>query len=201
MRIPRLPPLLLLCLGLAVLAVACGGDEAPRPRPQDGQYDNPTVRYRFEYPQDWADVSDKVGLSVREGDPDLVDSVAVGKFDEATGFFDGVLVFVVRINETVNDSNRDRHLDELDQAFRRQAELIGALMATPTTVELGGLKARQYIAEFVFGGAAQVQAASAQTVTFFGDRQYTVNCQGRQSTFDEVVLRGCEQVLQSFRFR
>lgn len=182
------------------LSVACGGDE-PKPRPVDGRYENRVVRYSFEYPRDWQDVSDKVGLSIREGSPDIIDSVAVGRFDERTGFFDGVHVFVVRVNETVNESNIERHLSEVDEAFRRQAELTGAILVPPTNVELGGLRARQYITEFVFGGAAQVQAASAQTVTFFGDRQYTVNCQGRAATWDDLILAGCEQVLQSFRFR
>jgi hypothetical protein len=192
-------PLALMSSILVVLAAACGGGSAADPRPENGRYENRTVRYSFEYPQQWPDASDKIKLSVAEAN--VLDNVAVGAYNEETGFFDGVHVFVVKLSETVNAEDIDHHLEQLDDIYRRQAEAVGGRLQTPTTVELGGLKARQYIIEFVYGGLAQVQTASAQTVTFWGDRQYAVNCQGSAATWDEKVLPGCEQVLQTFRFR
>jgi hypothetical protein len=196
----RSPRFLLGLLSVALLtAMACGGSGG-EPAPKAGHYENEAVRYLFDYPDDWQDVSDTIQLTFNEGEEATVlDSVVVGNLEEETQLLNGVQVTVVQVNAEVTDENRATELLALDPLYDQLASQAAGGVTAKSDVELGGLAARQYVVEFVY--ANQVQAASAQTVTFFGDRQYIVNCQGRADTFDEQVLPGCEQVLQSFRFR
>jgi hypothetical protein len=183
----------------ALVGLACSSGGGPS-RPAPGVYESAAFGYGFTYPGDWPNITDKIALSLEEEGPKVLESVAFGEYDERTGFLDGVHVFVVEINETVTPDNIERHFAELDDAFRKQSAAVGGKMTPPTDAELDGVRARQYLVEFVYGGLAQTQAASAQTIAFIGNRQYAVNCQGRASTFNEKVLPGCEQVLQTLRF-
>lgn len=213
-RLKLLPmsPRLKLALGFAAaavigLAVGVGsyllltGDEV-KPRPKDGRYSNSRVRYQFEYPIEWKDLSAEVKGALPAG-ADTVDYLAVGDTEAETGILNGIQIIVVRIDHTVSGENLEKELVELEPLFRQQATRAAGILKDPQWVELGGLKARQYITQFELGRANQplVSVVSTQVVTFFGDRQYTVNCQGRLATFDEKVLPGCELVLQTFRFR
>jgi len=183
----------------AYIAFVSGGDEGI-PRPTDGRYTNNRMRYTFEYPSDWADVSDQIKLSLPAGAKvKILDHVVVGSVEPEIGLLNGVQISVVQMSQTVDAGQLEAELQALDAIFQQQATTVKGTLSTPEWVELGGLKARQYVFDFTFGFGDR--AASAQVVTFFGDRQYTVNCQGRFSSFDEKVLPGCEQVLQSFRFR
>lgn len=182
-----------------VLLTACGGgddDDAAPARPADGRYENSKMRFEFEYPKEWGDITDKVKLVV-PAETKILDHVAIGTYEEQSGFMNGAQVSVVEIMEDISQPELEAELEALDETFRQQAATVRGKLLEPQWVELGGLKARQYVVEFVLGFD---QAASAQTITFFGARQYTVNCQGRFSSFNELVLPGCEQLLQSFRF-
>ena len=182
---------------IALVAAGCGaGDSAPAPR--GGHYRNDGVRYRFDYPASWEDASQAVTIQVGEGKLDLVDKVAVGEVEEDTGILNGVMVIVVRIDHAVTAEGLEKELSELDALHKEFAASVAGVLTTREGVELGGLRARQYLVQFAYRGIAEV--ASAQTVTFFGDRQYTVNCQGRASRFESDVLPGCEKVLETFRF-
>jgi hypothetical protein len=197
----RTPRLLLGLLSIALLTVAaCGGGGDEDPAPKDGHYENRSVRYFFDYPAEWPDVTDTLQLTFNEGQQATVlDSVVVGNVEDEIMLLNGVQVTVVQVNAEVTDENRASELLALDPLYDQLASQAAGGVTAKSDVELGGLAARQYVVEFVY--ANQVQAASVQTVTFFGDRQYIVNCQGRADTFDEEVLPGCEQALQSFRFR
>ena len=181
----------------AYIAFLSGGAEET-PRPSKGSYTNNRMRYTFEYPSEWSDVSADIKLVAPEG-AKILDHVVVGSMEPETGMLNGVQVSVVQISQTVEAGQLEAELQALDAIFQQQATIVKGTLSTPEWVELGGLKARQYVFDFTYGFGDR--AASAQVVTFFGDRQYTVNCQGRFSSFDEKVLPGCEQVLQSFRFR
>jgi hypothetical protein len=193
-------PFSVLVLPLLLVALACGGDDEGADPPAGGHYENATVRYEFDYPEAWADISGEVELGFEEGgeQPELLDNVAVGELDEI-GLLHGVHVTVVRVSDEVTEATIGAELAAVDALYERLAAQAAGRVVETRDVELGGLPARQYVLEYVFAG--QAQAASAFTVTFFGDRQYTVNCQGRADSFDVDVLPGCEQVLQSFRFR
>ena len=183
---------------VALLALACGGGDGDA-APADGHYENKSVRYVFDYPADWGDVSDAVRLGFDAEQPDIVDTVAVGSVEPELGLLNGVHVTVIRVKAEVTSDSLPAELDSLNSLYEQLAAQAAGRLAEVKDVELGGLRARQYVVEFVYAG--RVQAASAQTVTFFGDRQYTVNCQGLAETFDTEVLPGCEQVLQTFHFR
>jgi hypothetical protein len=187
----------LLALSVLVLLTlaACGRSE--KPVPLNGQYANGKERYLFSYPVEWDDVSKAVGVAVST-EVMILDQVAVGKFDTELGLLSGVQVYVVKVKQRVKADDLDKQLGELDDLYRQQAARVSGRLSETKTVELGGLKARQYVIEFVFLG--RIEAASVQTVTFLGDRQYVVNCQGRRASWNEDVLAGCERVLQSFRF-
>jgi hypothetical protein len=180
------------------LVFSSGGDSTP-PRPADGSYTNAKMRYTFAYPTSWDDVSDLVKLQLPEGaTATILDQVAVGNVEPQTGLLNGALVSVVKLDHTVKVNDMPAELKALDQVFQQQAAAVSGVLEPPQDGDLGGLPARQYIIKFVYQGD---EAASAQTVTFFGDRQYTVNCQGRASSFSKDVLPGCEQLVQSFRFK
>jgi hypothetical protein len=183
---------------VSVFLAACGGGDGES-SPKDGHYANAKYRYKFDYPKSWGDVTKALKIEVREGEPVVLDRVAVGSIEADVGLLDGVQVAVVQINHEVTADGLERELTDLDALFQTFASQVAGNLKPPQTVELGGLKARQYVIEFAYLG--RIQAASAQTVTFFGDRQYTVNCEGRASSFNADVLPGCEQILQTFRFQ
>jgi hypothetical protein len=207
-----MPLRLILSAALGVIAIAAiaavaailllGGDDDGDSRPSNGRYTNATMRYSFEYPRGWQDLTDQIPFVVPEATT-ILDRVAVGTYETETGAFNGIQVSVVQVNHTVDDSNLRTELEALDQVYSQQAATVRGKLHPPEWVELGGLTARQYVTEFAFGSSSVpiFQVASAQVVTFFGDRQYIVNCQGRLASFDEQVLPGCEQALQAFRFR
>ena len=101
----------------------------------------------------------------------------------------------------MNQDNLAAAFTDLDGLFQQFSASVSGRQNDPQDGELGGLKARQYVVQFVYhaGGAPQ-QIATAQTVTFVGNLEYTVNCQGVLDTFDTDIRPGCEQALQSFRF-
>ncbi|HXH21951.1 MAG TPA: hypothetical protein VNN10_07965 [Dehalococcoidia bacterium] len=188
----------------AVAAVAAfalpGGDGEPEEaaRPADGRYVNSRLRYQFEYPKSWSDVKDRVKPAGRE-ELTLLDDVYVGELETVPDTFHGVRVTVSQHERAVPREALTGELVKLDEALRSRAAAARADFWDPQWVELGGLPARQYITEFPLGNGLEL--ATAQYVTIFGDRQYTVSCQGRADKWDQAVLAGCEQVLQSFRFR
>jgi hypothetical protein len=199
-RLAGRPGLAVLLIAAALLAGCGGGDGGGGP--SGGVYSNDEVRYEFTYPKAWQDVSDKVKLQISEGSPDQLDHVAVGEFNSELGLLSGVQVTVVRLNKQIALEALETELLAMDASFTRLASTVAGKQATPEFGELGGLKARQYVIEFVYTAAnQQVQVASAQTITFFGDRQYTVNCQAPVNDFDSKVRAGCEQVLGSLRFK
>ena len=189
---------LLLLLPTVLLAAGCGGGSSA-PAPKDGHYRNDRVRYRFDYPASWRDASQAVTIQISEGKLDLVDKVAVGNLEENTGILNGVMVIVVRIDHEVTPDGLEKELSDVDGLYKQFAANVAGALTTREGAELGGLSARQYVVQFAYLG--MVEVASAHVVTFFGDRQYTVNCQGRASRFDSDVLPGCEKILESFRFK
>ncbi len=194
-----------LIFGIAVAVGAFflfGNDKEEAAQAADGRYNNSRVRFAFEYPPQWNDLSKQIKSRAPEG-ADLVDFVAVGHAETDTGIVNGVQVIVVRINHKVAAAALEQELLDLEPLFKQQASRAGGKLKEPQWVELGGLRARQYITEYSLqsNNAPAVEVASAQVITFFGDRQYTVNCQGRLATFDTDVLPGCEQILQTFRFK
>jgi len=184
---------------LALVISGCGGGKA---RPSNGRYSNQEFRYAFDYPKEWEDVTAKVKLAVEKGTPNVLDQVSLGKVDPDIGYFIGVQVSVIGINHTVAQAALEKELTDLDALFQTYAGQVRGKLKEPQWAELGGLKARQYVVEFAYtGGNQQLLVSNAETVTFFGDRQYIVNCQGRTTTFDNDVLGGCEKILQTFRFK
>jgi hypothetical protein len=203
------PPLRFLALGLALAAgvvaavlayqaISADDDAEEAPRPQGGSYVNSRLRYNFDYPPQWADVKDRVEPAIAE-EIELLDDVYVGELDTLPDVFHGVRVTVTQVDHQVPREGIEGELAQLDGALRSRAAAAGAEFWEPEWVELGGLKARRYITEYPLGRGFEL--ATAQVVTYFGDRQYIVSCQGRVDKFDEAVLAGCEKVLQSFRFR
>lgn len=181
--------------GVALLLA--GGEEDSPSHPEDGRFKNSKLRFEFEYPPEWEDITDKIKFAVPDS-TQVLEHVVVGNYEDETGLMNGAQISVVKLNKKVAADQLEAELQELDLTFQKQAQAVSGKLLPPEWVELGGLKARQYIIEFLF---ATDEAASAQTITFFGDRQYTVNCQGRFSSFDEKVLPGCEKILQTFRFK
>jgi hypothetical protein len=179
------------------------GDDANAkpPRPADGKYTNSRVRYTFEYPVDWQDLTDVIQPKLPDN-ASVVDRVTVGAIDKDTQVFRGVLVTVVKIDHKVDAKELDSELFSLDDIFQRQAAAVKGKLDPPQPAKLGGLTARQYLFKFAFTSTQVVfDVASSQVTTFFGDRQYTVNCQGPTTDFDKTVLPGCERILESFRFQ
>ncbi len=180
---------------LAGAALACGGD-SKGPSAKGGSYENKRVRYSFQYPKAWTDISSAIKPAV-EGQVDLLDKVALGNQDDKTGVLVGVMVIVVRINHEVAGDALEQELTYTDGLFKQQSEKTAGKLTVDRDAKLGGLAARQYVIEQVVGTK---QFAVASTVTYFGDRQYSVVCQGPAEGFDKDVKPGCEQVLNSFRF-
>ncbi len=189
--------IVLLAILSPLLLLSCGDDG--KPAPKDGRYENKKVRYSFEYPREWGDVTNVI-IHTAEG-AEVVDSVAVGRQDPDTGALNGVQVTVTRVNQEVKRDRLEEALAELDDVFDQLARKYSGRVVRRESVELGGLSARMYTIQFTLLGPVIAELASVQTATFFGDRQYTVNCQSRVDTFNAEVLAGCEQVLQSFRFK
>jgi hypothetical protein len=188
-------------IALLAFVVVSGSDEEVAAVPENGRYESQAARYSFDYPRQWQDLEDRVKFEVPP-DLQLLDAVVVGYMESEPELFNGVQVTVTRIDRVVPREGIEGELTRLDQIFRDGAAAARAEFHEPAWVELGGLKARQYITEFLLGSSSGiVEVASARVVTYFGDRQYAVNCQGRVADFDARVLAGCEQVLQSFRFR
>ncbi len=176
----------------AALLVFSGGDKK-QPAPADGKYANSRMRYLFDYPTDWTDLPQITFVVPKE--TQVLDKVTVGPAPTDEGIFNFTQVIVVQVNHQVKADGLQDELLGLDGLFKQQAATVKGTLHDPTWVELGGLRARQYVTEFVYGNTALLfQAVSAQVVTFFGDRQYIVNCQGRFDAFDTVVLPGCEQI-------
>ncbi len=193
---------LLFALGVlaAVAATACGGShKASPPAPKNGSYTNSTLRYTFQYPKDWPDISKDVKVQVQNGTVTPMDKVGLGGLDQQTGLISGALVSVVHIDHQVQADNIQNDLNAQDDLFRKVATDVKGKLTIQNDVQLGGLPAHQYLVEFVYAG--QINAVSAQTITFFGDRQYTVDCEGPADKFNDTVKPGCEQILQSFRFK
>jgi hypothetical protein len=189
-------------VGVAVwlFVIDNGGGAKAAPRPADGHYQNSKMRYSFDYPTDWQDVTDLITFSVPK-EAQVLDRVAVGVVDKDTGVFRGAQVTVVKLNRKVKESDLDQELSNLDDLFKQQAAAVKGKLDPPKPAELGGLKARQYLLQFAFTSTQVVfDVASSQVVTFFGDKQYTVNCQGASADYNKTVVPGCEQLLQSFRF-
>ncbi len=183
----------------AALLIFSGGDKK-QPAPADGKYANSRMRYLFDYPTDWTDLPQITFVVPKE--TQVLDKVTVGPAAKDEGIFDFTQVTVVKLNHQVKINDLPNELMALDDVFKQQAATVKGTLRDPVWVELGGLRARQYVTEFVYGNTSLLfQTVSAQVVTFFGDRQYTVNCQGRFDAFDTVVLPGCEQILSSFRFK
>jgi DnaJ-like protein len=177
-------------VGLAFLLARSGGGGGST----KGHYDDGRLRYSFDYPKNWADVTAKVKVAAGKSTPNLLSHAALGSFDESTGLFSGVQVSVVQTTRALTDG-------ELDDLFQQFSASVKGRQNEPQDGTLGGQKARQYVVEFVHdAGGAQQQIATAQTVTFMGDREYTVNCQGLQESFDTDIRPGCEQALQTFQF-
>ena len=180
-----------------------GSDDstAKPPRPADGKYSNARVRYSFDYPQDWQDLTDTIQSKLPENAA-VLDQVTVGTIDKDTQIFRGATLTVVKVNHVIDSKSLDSELTALDDTFQKQAVAVKGKLDPPQPAKLGGLDARQYNFKFAFTSTQVVfDVASSQVTTFFGDRQYTVNCQGPTVDFNKTVLEGCEQVLQSFRFQ
>ncbi len=186
-------------LTAALLPLACsGGGKSGEAKPQNGKYDNTKVGYSFQYPKEWGDQSGAIKPTVRGGDQ--VDAVVVGNVEPELTLLNGVMVTVYRINHQVAADMLGDELNATDKLFQDFAASVkGRLVSAGTDQTMAGLKARQYIVQFVYMG--QVEVASAQTVTYFKDLQYTVNCWGRATDFDQTVLPGCEQILNRFRIK
>lgn len=191
--------LLVVTILLLILGVGKSSDTA---KSGTVHYSDGKLAYSFDYPKGWEDVTSKVKLAAgQQGKPNLLGQIALGAFDDKVGLFSGVQVSVVQINHEVKPENLDAELVSLDDLFSKFSASVAGRENDPQSGQLGGLAARQYVVQFVYhSGAQDEQIATAQTVTFSGDRQYTVNCQGLLEKFDTDIRPGCEQALASFKF-
>jgi hypothetical protein len=183
-----------------LIGVACGGGGDAKNA--TSRFSDPKQGYGFDYPKPWQDVTAKVKLAAGQaGRPNLLGQIALGNFDDKLGLFSGAQVSVVGIDHEVKSENLDTELVGLDDLFQKFSVSVAGRENDPQSGQLGGLSARQYVVQFVYhSGAQDEQIATAQTVTFLGNRQYTVNCQGLLEKFDSDIRPGCEKVLMSFRF-
>src|SRR5262245_24408767 len=154
--------------------------------PGSSHYSDSKLNYSFDYQKDWQDVTSKVRLAAgQQGKPNLLGQIALGSFDDKVGLFSGVQVSVVQIDHDVKAENLDAELAQLDDLFQKFSASVAGRENDPQPGQLGGMDARQYVVQFVYhSGPVDEQIATAQTVTFQGNRQYTVNCQGLLDKFD-----------------
>lgn len=190
--------LVLVAVFVAVVAVACGGDD-PEPQvapeaPETSESQETAATYdengvTFEYPGEWDEFPAEASAT-STGSNELW-SVTVGP--DKTNL---VNITAYQLNIEVTAENLDTIEAELDEVIQGVVDQAGGeITSGPDQDEVAGFPAYTYTWVDV-----EVEGEPKDSSAYFlfnGDTEYFFNCQFSSET-EEEVQSGCEQILGSF---